>query len=228
MGSRRIRLDSDGEEESWWCGSKTTPTSRTKVRTDGDGGRSVAHRGVVPEMPAKFCGTPTTGSGHGGGRLLAEQEIVDKIVALKAKLKGEGLSSKKFNDHATMKQLVAKLKLLRSAKHEAVTCTGIASTLQEAETTAKHEAIENELKAAGKVTADALAMAASTSDDIVASHAGGPGANQRSRRWGDEEPLGQGREMLQGMPRWPTAAELAAWTSADFQRHAALWGIDLA
>jgi len=67
--------------------------------------------GAAPAAPA----APSPAAAPAGGDLEAQIKAVgDEIRVLKEKLKGEGLSGKKINDHAEVKRLVAQLQDLKA------------------------------------------------------------------------------------------------------------------
>lgn len=70
---------------------------------------------AAPAAPAPAAAAPAAAAPAAGGDLDAEIKAVgDEIRTLKEKLKGEGLSGKKINDHAEVKTLVAKLQELKA------------------------------------------------------------------------------------------------------------------
>jgi hypothetical protein len=69
-----------------------------------------------PKKSPKAAPAPAPAAAGGGGDNEAEVKAVgDEIRTLKEKLKSEGLSGKKVNDHEEVKALVAKLQELKKA-----------------------------------------------------------------------------------------------------------------
>merc|ERR1712039_838484 len=65
--------------------------------------------------PAAPAASPSPAAAPAGGDLDAQiKSVGDEIRVLKEKLKGEGLSGKKINDHAEVKRLVAQLQELKA------------------------------------------------------------------------------------------------------------------
>eukprot|EP00443_Scrippsiella_acuminata_P029731 CAMPEP_0115189894 /NCGR_PEP_ID=MMETSP0270-20121206/11748_1 /TAXON_ID=71861 /ORGANISM="Scrippsiella trochoidea, Strain CCMP3099" /LENGTH=395 /DNA_ID=CAMNT_0002603095 /DNA_START=22 /DNA_END=1206 /DNA_ORIENTATION=- len=68
-----------------------------------------------PKSQPKPAAAPAGGAAVSGDVEAQIKAVGDEIRTLKEKLKGEGLSGKKINDHAEVKQLVEKLNALKTA-----------------------------------------------------------------------------------------------------------------
>merc|ERR1711972_340436 len=80
----------------------------TELKTQG------AAMPAVAAAPAAKAAVPMPAVAAGGDVAEQAQSVGDEIRTLKEKLKGEGLSGKKINDHAEVKSLVEKLNALKA------------------------------------------------------------------------------------------------------------------
>jgi len=77
-------------------------------------GAAAAPAPAAPQPTAAPPAAPASSAADGGDLEAQIKAVGDEIRVLKEKLKGEGLSGKKVNDHAEVKGLVAKLNELKA------------------------------------------------------------------------------------------------------------------
>jgi len=96
------------------------------VAVAGGAAASASPKQAAKSPKQKPAAAPAAG---GGGADIDSQitKVGDDIRALKEKLKGEGLSGKKVNDHAEIKELVAKLQELKALPKDAAPAAAPAS-----------------------------------------------------------------------------------------------------
>jgi hypothetical protein len=101
-------------------GIKTLVAKLNELKAQAEAGGAAAApaaKAASPKNSPKTSpkGSPKQAAASGGGDIEAQVKAVgDDIRVLKEKLKGEGLSGKKINDHAEVKALVSKLQELKA------------------------------------------------------------------------------------------------------------------